>query len=591
MDSRHDKVAAIAQQSRREIILANLRRRELVKFGLLTAAGTLALKGGLGARAKGGSDSPVSPPTRPFVVELPIPPIAQPVNALSPTPRAGTVAGEAPRADHQFFNQFPPKVLYDIHEQQVLHSFHPDLPPSTVWRFASRNPNGSFSPNTFLGPTIHARYGDPVLARIFNDLPPVDQHVGFGMPQTSTHLHSGHVGAESDGFPTEFYGPGLFKDFHFPNFFAGAISGFAGRPGDGVGDPREALSTLWYHDHRVDFTAQNVYKGLAAFYLLFDVRDSGDENDPNPAAFRLPSGEFDVPLVLSDALFDANGQLFFDLFNFDGLLGDKFLVNGAIQPFLQVAPRKYRFRMLNASVSRYYEFFRSDGRPFIQIGSDAALLPAPITQQSIRLVPSERADVIIDFSEARKGQSIFLQNRLVQNNGRGPTDDIVSPGTAILRFDVVKPLGRGGDPSEVPFRLRDLPPIDPSRVRQTRLFELKRDNGAWSINGEFFDGNVSAANPRRAVPEIWIIRNSSGGWSHPFHIHEDEFRLLSRNGEPPRPHEVGRKDSFDLGRNDELRLLVNFRDFLGRYVMHCHNLIHEDHAMMARFDIVPEGQV
>jgi FtsP/CotA-like multicopper oxidase with cupredoxin domain len=581
----------IAARNRRGIVDAKLSRRDMMKLGLLTAAGTLALKSGVSARANGGNDTPISPPTRPFVVELPIPPIAQPVNALFPNPQAGTVVGEAPRGDHQFFNQFPPKALYDIHEREGLHSFHPDLPRSTVWRFTSRNPNGSFSPNTFLGPAIHARYGDPVLARIFNDLPPMDQHVGFGVPQTSTHLHSGHIGSESDGYPTQFYGPGLFKDFHFPNFFAGAISGFDGRPGDGVGDPREALSTLWYHDHRVDFTAQNVYKGLAGAYLLFDDRDSGDENDPNPAAFRLPSGEFDVPLVFSDALFDADGQLFFDLFEFDGLLGDKFLVNGAIQPFLQVAPRKYRFRLLNGSLARYYEFFRSDGRPFIQIGSDAALLPAPITQQSIRLATSERADVIIDFSEVRKGESIFLQNRLVQNDGRGPTDDIVSPGTSILRFDVVKPLGREGDLSQVPFRLRDLPPIDLSRVKRTRMFEVKRDNGAWAINGEFFDDNVSAANPRRAVPEIWIIRNSSGGWSHPFHIHADEFRLLSRNGQPPRAHEVGRKDSFDVGRNDELRILVNFRDFLGKYVMHCHNILHEDHAMMARFDIVPGGQV
>jgi FtsP/CotA-like multicopper oxidase with cupredoxin domain len=577
---------ATAPRSRRKIIPAQLGRREIVKLGLVTAAGTFVLKDGLGARADGGNDVPVSPPTRPFVVELPIPPIAQPVNALSPAPQASPVAGEAPRGDHQFFNQFPPKALYEIHERAGLHSFHPDLSPSTVWRYASRNPNGSFSPNTILGPTIHARHGDPVVARIFNDLLPVDRHVGFGMPQTTTHLHSGHIGPESDGFPLEFYGPGLFKDFHYPNFLAGAISGFDGRPGDGVGDPREALSTLWYHDHRIDFTAQNVYKGLAGFYFLFDDRDSGNENDPNPAAFRLPSGEFDVPLALSDALFDADGQLFFDSFDFDGLLGDKFLVNGAIQPFFRVAPRKYRFRLLNASLSRYYEFFRSDGRPFIQIGSDCALLPAPITQQSIALAMSERADVIIDFSEARPGESIFLQNRLVQKDGRGPTGDIVSPGTPILRFDVIKPLGREGDPSQVPFRLRDLPPIDLSRLK-TRVFELDRHNGAWAVNGQFFDGNFSSASARRGVPEIWIIRNSSGGWSHPFHIHENTFRLLSRNGGPPRAHEVGRKDSFDLGRNDELRLLVNFPDFLGKYVMHCHNLLHEDHAMMACFDIIP----
>src|ERR1700732_4908923 len=135
MVSRRDKVAAIAQQHRRNIISARLSRRDVVKLGLLTAAGTLALKSGLSARANGGNDTPISPPTRPFVVELPVPPVAQPVNALFPSPQAGTVVSEAPRADHQFFNQFPPKALYDIHEQQGLHSFHPDLPRSTGWRF------------------------------------------------------------------------------------------------------------------------------------------------------------------------------------------------------------------------------------------------------------------------------------------------------------------------------------------------------------------------------------------------------------------------------------------------------------------------
>jgi FtsP/CotA-like multicopper oxidase with cupredoxin domain len=577
MSGFQERLRDIATRNRREIVAARLTRREMVKLGLLTAAGTLVLKRGLSARAAGGGGPPFSPPTRPFVVPLPVPPIAQPVQ-LSPAPTlaANIAGGEAPRDDHQFFAQFSPQKLYDIREQQSLHSFHPDLAPSTVWRFASRNPDGSFSANTILGPTIKAKYGEPVLARIANELPPVDQHVGFGMPSTSTHLHSGHIGSESDGFPTQFYGNGFFKDYHYPNVYAGFVA-----RNDSVGDPREGESTLWYHDHRVDFTAQNVYKGLAAPYLLFDDLDTGVEG----TGLNLPVGDFDVPLVFQDALFDAGGQLFFDLFELDGLLGDKFMVNGAIQPFFEVEPRKYRFRLLNGSVSRYYQFFRSDGRPFIQIGSDAALLPAPIIEPSIFMCPSERADVIVDFSQVPVGSSIFVQNRLVQVNGRGPTGDIVAPGTSILRFDVVKPLS-APDNSQIPGKLRDLAPIgDISRLK-TRVFETKRDHGAWTINGNFF-ADVASASPRRGVPEIWVIRNSSGGWSHPFHMHTDEFRLLSRNGQPPQPHEIGRKDSFHVGPGDELRVLVNFRDFLGKYVMHCHNLIHEDHAMMARYDVVP----
>src|SRR5262249_14285292 len=154
---------------------------------------------------------------------------------------------------------------------------------------------------------------------------------GFGRPEISMHLHNGHTPSESDGFPTDFFGPGKFYDHHYPNCLAG-------------NDDRESLNTLWYHDHRVDFTSQNVYKGLAGFHLLFDERDSGNENDPNPNAFRLPSGEFDVPMLLADKVFDDDGNVFFDLFNLDGILGDKFTANGKIQPFFQVHPRKYRLR-------------------------------------------------------------------------------------------------------------------------------------------------------------------------------------------------------------------------------------------------------
>ena len=348
------------------------------------------------------------------------------------------------------------------------------------------------------------------------------------------------------------------------------------------------MNTLWYHDHRFDFTAQNVYKGLAGFYLLFDERDSGDENDPNPLAFRLPSGEFDVPLLFADKVFDSDGQVFFDFFNLDGILGDKFMVNGKIQPFFKVARRKYRFRLLNSGPSRFYEFFLSNGQPFVQISNDGNLLPQPLPRTSFRLGVAERVDVIIDFTNLRIGDRIFLENRLEQTTGRGPTGKILpqSSATQLLRFDVDRDPPEP-DRSRIPARLRELPPIDMREVVATRTWRFERKNGAWAINGKFFNVNEVRATPRKGTAEVWVLQNNSGDWQHPIHIHFEEFRILSRNGVSPPPDEVARKDVVRLQGNEEIRLFMRFRDFHGRYPMHCHNVVHEDHAMMLRWDIVP----
>ncbi len=536
--------------SRRALIRSGLLSFPAVHFGGRIAAGKLI---------SDDNQEVKSPPTRPFVVELPIIPVAQAVPALNPAPDINPVAGEAPRAPHQRWNEFLPRKFYDIHEREADHSFHPDLPLSKIWGY-----NGLFP-----GPTFHARYGEPIVVRFRNELPA--NHVGFGSPEIITHLHGGHTASESDGWPGDFYASGLFKDNHYPNFFAG-------------GDPREAEGTLHYHDHRVDFTAQNVYKGLHGFYLLFDALDSGDETDPNPQAFRLPSGEFDIPLVIEDKQFTPDGELFFDPFEFDGFLGDKFVVNGVIQPFLKVARRKYRFRLLNSGPSRFYQFFLSSGQPFIQISNDGNLLPRPLTVASVRLSVAERADVIIDFSNYRIGDQIFLLNRLAQDDGRGPNGDLLNPGTPLLRFDVDRDAP---DPSRVPDTLRPLPEIDLTQVARVRRWEFKRDQGAWSVNGEFFNLNEVRAAPKQGTAEIWVLENGGGGWSHPIHIHLEEFQILSRNGQPPSPVEVARKDVVELGPGDEVRVFMRFRDFLGKYPAHCHNTVHEDHAMMFRWDVVP----
>ncbi|MGK3988789.1 multicopper oxidase domain-containing protein [Sorangium sp. So ce136] len=568
---RPSKLAVISRNNRQAIIQAGLTRRDLIKMGLIAGSGYLVTKSGLSARAA--LSASTSPPTEPFVQPLLIPPVAQRA-PLTPAPGELRVAGEAPRAAHQFWSRFLPRRTYELEATEFQHRFHPQLPANTAWGWGGTVP----------ARTIMARYGEPIVVRFRNRLPTVAAHRGFGRPELTTHLHNLHTATESDGFPTDFYATGLFKDHHYLNAFAGFDTPrFAP-----LGDPSEALGTLWYHDHRVDFTSQNVYRGLAGFYLLFDELDSGDEQDRNPRALRLPSGEFDVPLMVTDRVFDEEGQLFFDLFNLDGILGDKFVVNGRIQPFFKVARRKYRFRILNAGPSRFYEFFLSNRLPFTIISSDGNLLPSPVTSRSVRVAVAERVDVVVDFSDTNIGDRIILENRLEQDDGRGPTGDILGAGrgNAVLRFDVDRDAP---DPSRVPAVLRPLPAIDVAEAAAVRVWEFDRRRGAWAINDRFFDVNVVRASPRRNTAEIWILRNDSGGWSHPVHIHLEEFRILSIDGEPPPARLAGRKDVVEIGRanGSEVRLFMRFRDFVGRYPMHCHNTVHEDHAMMLRWDVVP----
>ncbi|HIF23638.1 MAG TPA: hypothetical protein EYQ27_17450 [Gemmatimonadetes bacterium] len=271
---------------------------------------------------------------------MPIMPDADDVVRVNDLPGMPHSASGRP---HQRFDEFPPEKLYEMHARPFKHRFHPDLAESTIWGYGL---GPDIDGNTFSpGPLFKQRYGEPIVTRIYNDLPPGGAPDGFGIPEVTTHLHNHHTASESDGFPGDFYPVGEHHDHHYTNILAG-------------GDPDEALNTLWYHDHRADFTAQNTYKGLVGQWWLYDEADSGDEDDPNHKALRLPSGEYDVPMVFADKTFDntPDHQLFMDIFNFDGFLGEQLTVNGAVQPFFEVAARKYRFRLLNVGPSRFYKF-------------------------------------------------------------------------------------------------------------------------------------------------------------------------------------------------------------------------------------------
>jgi FtsP/CotA-like multicopper oxidase with cupredoxin domain len=578
-------------QSERD--LKPLARRNALKFGAASVAAT-ALPAGVGLSTAVAKDPPPGPATPPFMVPLPVYAPKAAETSLYPAPGewADTSNGECGRAAHQGWSNWTPRKFYNLYVREGMHSFHPNLPTQKIWGYDGIVP----------GPTFVARYGEPALVRIHNQLP--NDATGFGSPEVSTHLHNLHCASESDGFAGDYYsatkaGPtlasaGNYKDHHYPNCYANYDRYDATN-----GDPREGLGTLWYHDHRLDFTGPNVYRGMAGFYLLFDHIDSGDENDANPSALRLPSGVgvYDIPLAIQDKQFDSGGYLTFDQFESKGQLGNKFLVNGKVQPFFQVKRRKYRFRLLDASLSRFYELYLTQGganQTFKYIANDGNLLPAPLTMNKVAIGPAERGDIVVDFSKYPAGTQLFLVNRLIQTDGRGPEDaltnmrnaagDLVAAGVQIMRFDVVG--GAVTDNSVVPNVLRALPPLNLAEVVKTRTFEFDKQNEVWTVNGKLFDPEVVAASPKRGTSEIWVLKGK-GSWHHPVHVHMTEGRILTRNGKAPPAHELGRKDVYVLKPGEVVRVLMRFSDFTGKYMMHCHNLTHEDHAMMVRWDVVP----
>lgn len=509
---------------------------------------------------------------------------------------------------HQRFNEFYPQKLYEVHVRPFPWRFHPDLAPSTLYGYSDLSP----------GPLYKARYGVPIVVRQYNDLNVGGDASGFGRPETITHLHNAHTASESDGFPGDFYpgiaptpdagfdgvfgtaddievgavhpGPdyvmgtgddyltganGEFHDHHYPNILAG-------------NDPNEALNTLWYHDHRGDFTAQNTYKGLVGMYLLYDEVDSGDETDRNPKALRLPSGDYDVPLLFADKSFDdsPDHQLFMDVFNFDGFLGNHVTVNGAVKPYMEVDRRKYRFRMLNVGPSRFYQFVLSNGRDMVMIANDGNLLPGPVRMRDgVKVTPAERMDVIVDFSNTKIGDTIYLINVMDQWHGAGPTGLILDPedGDHIIEFRIT---GDAPDPSRVPRRLRKRTDIRRSEVERERVFEFDNQTDGWTINGRQFDANRVDERVPVGSTERWILRNSAEDWEHPVHIHLEEHQIVSRDGRPPPKHERGRKDVTVIGPGEEVVIHIRVRDWTGRYPIHCHNTVHEDHAMLIRWDVV-----
>ena len=422
---------------------------------------------------------------------------------------------------------------YSITLQEAFASIVPNR-QTAVWTYQG----------AFPGPTIRARSNRQVNLRCINTL----------AEPVSVHLHGGHAAPQSAGHPDDLINPTALKDYVYPN--------------------AQLPATVWYHDHAVGAMGPHVYRGLAGFYILGDAFED---------ALNLPAGAFDVPVMLQDRLFSPNGSLVYpdtDEAIVRGVLGDRVLLNGAIQPFFAVARRKWRFRLLNASNAREYDLSLSNGQPFIQIGTDGGLLGAPVNRAVIRLAPGERADVVLDFTSLPTGTQVFLRNsrRMPALSGdRSPRD--------LLRFDVGT---AAADTSVVPATLRPVAPLGPEiRTRDFVLGQgVSGGRPAWLINGLVYSSTRIDASPGIGEIEIWRFVNTSTQ-AHSMHLHLVQFQVVDIGGVPPGPGENGWKDTVSVPPGLTTRVKVRFSGFTGTYAFTAQGLERADHGMMGQFAVVP----
>jgi len=397
-------------------------------------------------------------------------------------------------------------------------------------------------------------YPGPTL-RVRQDRTAIIRHTNHLSTHTVVHLHGGRTPAESDGFATDMVAPGESRTYTYPN--------------------RQRAATLWYHDHAMDSTGENIYRGLAGFYIIEDEEE---------LALPLPKDQFDVPMILQDRTFNSDGSLHYDTNGHIGFEGNVMMVNGVPWPRMDVSTRKYRFRILNGSNARLFNLTLSNGAPFTVVGTDGGLLPEPVITKTLPLAMAERADVVVDFSQLPVGTTLFLLNTREK-------PDLAQ----LMRFDV---LTREPDDSIVPPRLSDPGFLGRLTSANTRTWTLRASFSfregpppiMWTINGRRFDPDRSDAKVPLGETEVWRFRNEAGlrffGRPHPAHVHLGHFQILERNGKSPLPHEKGWKDTVALEGGEEALVLIRFEQFRGRYMLHCHNLEHEDHAMMTRFDVI-----
>jgi len=461
--------------------------------------------------------------------------------------------------------------------RQMEQKVHRDLKPTRLWGFGNSSP----------GPTIEVRAGQGVLVEWVNALPrehflPIDHRLHGaepGLPETRAvvHLHGAKASPESDGYPENWYAPGESAISHYPN--------------------QQDAGLLWYHDHAMGINRLNIYAGLLGLYI---IRDSTEDS------LDLPSGKYEIPLVICDRLFDRDGQLFYPESGTPGapwvpeVFGNAILVNGKLSPYLNVEPRKYRLRVLNGSNGRFYHLSLFNGQEFHQIGTDQGLLASPVPLRKMLLGPGERVDLVVDFT-GHAGEQIVLQNDAL----------------AVMQFRVssvgttrapsgVPPDVKGA--SALPVVLRPVPKTPESDAVKTRplsineYHDLAGNSTLMLLNASYWKRPVTEK-PALNSTEIWSFINTTDD-SHPIHLHLVRFQILDRRrfqgfiyqttGEvkftgpavPPDPNEAGWKDTVRADPGMVTRIIVRFEGFAGRYVWHCHILEHEDNEMMRPFEVI-----
>jgi spore coat protein A len=569
------------------MIEAQVSRRDVLKFSALGAAAlTLPLERVV--RAKTVSQIAASKLPAPYTLPFQVPPVID-----------GTKGG-----------------VVTLHQTAKQASIIPGF-QTTIFGYGIPG-QGPTTP----GPTIHASRGTPLTVMQVNKLPAVHPFLNYD-PWTSTHLHGSASKPQYDGYASDITKVNQTKRYVYPN--------------------KQDARTLWYHDHGVHHTAENAYMGLAAQYLLHDDVEQG-KTPVQGKALQLPiwkwdgrpvADQYDFPLILADKMFSANGEFRYDDAGHTGLWGDVILVNGVPWPNLKVKKRLYRFRVLNASISRGYRLQMSNSAPISVIGTDGGLMPQVQQTTQLRVGMAERYEIVIDFSKYTPGTKLQLLNLGVPNS-----TDFDNTGK-VMQFEVVgdafdatnNALPTGGlyslNPNTEVWDLKE------NAIQGTTKIAVVRSNGEWKIqstttsttsssgsgsggsgSGKGGSGSGSGsgssgggttklltwedviasqyretvANPASGDVQIWEITNSSGGWFHPVHIHLVDFKMLTRNGKPVFNYEQGPKDVAYVGENETIRAIMKFGkagdpSTDGRYMIHCHNLPHEDHDMMTQFRV------
>jgi FtsP/CotA-like multicopper oxidase with cupredoxin domain len=523
---------------------AQLSRRDVLTYSVFGAA-ALALPLGRVVRAKSVSQIAASRLPAPYTVPFSVPPVIDRRTGGSAT------------------------IKQQLAQVEILPGFK-----TTIFGYNGVTP----------GPTVHARRGSPISVRMENRLPGTHPQWGY-VPWTSCHLHGSASKPQYDGYASDITNPGQVKTYRYPN--------------------KQDARTLWYHDHGVHHTAENAYMGLAAQYHLHDTVEDGLPIPKWDFAAKSGAPQYDLPLILADKMFGSDGNFRYDDAGHSGVWGDVILVNGRPWPVLKVARRKYRFRVLNASLSRGYRLQLGDGSPMTVIGTDGGLMPRAQQTTQLRIGMAERYEVVIDFARYPVGATIDLRNLGVPNSvDYDNTDKIMRFEVTGAQFDTKNnDVPTGGDYSLNPDT--EVWALSESQSAGTTKIEVVRNNGMWKIlavDAKGVQTNMTwedvvnsgyrnvVSNPKLGDVQVWEIKNSSGGWFHPVHIHLVDFKILDRNGKAPYAFEQGPKDVAYIGENETVRAIMRFgspndTDVTGRYMIHCHNLPHEDHDMMTQFRV------